>query len=117
MKLRPLMNRTMHLAALGVCFVVALAAPATATTPVPGATVEVEDCFYSYLLGGSWWSIECRYRIDGGEWRRASQEGTSGQPEMQLSGTSVTAQVVDRRVVFSAAEDVASLRVGSRRVK
>jgi hypothetical protein len=113
------MNRSPWLVtALAVCLLVSLAAlPAAATTPVPGVTVEVEDCYYSYVIGGSWWSIECRYRIDGGEWRFVSQEGTSGQPELLLPGTSVHAQVVDRRVVFSAEEDVASLRVGSRRVK
>jgi hypothetical protein len=113
------MNRTTLLtAALAVFLVVALTAfPAAATTPVPGTIVEVEDCFYSYILGGDWWSIECRYRIDGGEWRHVQQEGTAGQPELHLPGTSAMARVVERRVVFSADEDVASLHVGPRRVK
>jgi len=113
------MNRTTLLAAALAVFLVPslLIVPAAATTPVPGSTVEVEDCYYSYILGGSWWSIECRYRIDGGEWRRVCQEGNAGQPELQLPGTSAMARVVDRRVVFSAEEDVASLHVGSRRVK
>lgn len=103
-------------AALAVC----LAGPtvsAQATTRVPGTTIEVEDCFYTRLLGGSWWSLECRYRIDGGEWMQAYAEGTSGQPELRLPATSVHAQVVGKRVEFSAEEDVASLTVGSRRVK
>lgn len=112
------MNRSLLLvSALVVCLGLVMAAPTTATTPVPGSTVEVEDCYYSYILGGTWWSIECRYRIDGGEWRRVCQEGNTGQPELQLPGTSAMARVVDRRVVFSAEEDVASLHVGSRRVK
>jgi hypothetical protein len=112
------MNRTTLLAAALVVFSLSLtAAPAAATSPVPGTIVEVEDCYYSYILGGDWWSIECRYRIDGGEWRRVSQEGNAGQPELQLPGTSAMARLVDRRVVFSADEDVASLHVGSRRVK
>ena len=113
------MNRiTLLAAALTVFLAWSLTAgTATATSPVPGTIVEVEDCYYSYILGGDWWSIECRYRIDGGEWRRASQEGTAGQPELHLPGTSAMARVVDRRVVFSAEEDVASLHVGSRRVK
>jgi hypothetical protein len=102
--------------ALALCLV-GLAGPSRATTRLPGTRIEVEDCSYTYLLGGSWWSIECRYRIDGGEWLRAYQEGTSGQPEMRLAATSVQAQVVNRRVVFSAEEDVASLHVGPRRVK
>jgi hypothetical protein len=104
-------------AALALCLVGTWAAPVYSTTRAAGTTIEVEECYYSYLLGGSWWSIECRYRIDGGEWLRAYQEGTSGSPQMRLPATSVQAQVVDRRVVFSAEEDVASLHVGSRRVK
>jgi hypothetical protein len=113
------MNRSMLLvAALAVLSLGhSLAAPAGATTPVPGVTIEVEDCYYSYILGGSWWSLECRYRIDDGEWRQVSQEGTSGQPELLLPGTSVHARVVDRRVEFSAEGDVATIHVGSRRVK
>jgi hypothetical protein len=103
-------------AALAVCLAGA-SVPAAATTRTPGTTIEVEDCFYSRVLGGSWWSLECRYRIDGGEWLRAYAEGTSGPPELRLPATSVQAQVVGSRVVFSAEEDVATLTVGSRRVK
>ena len=102
--------------ALAVCLA-GPALPVHATTRLPGTQIEVEDCYYTYVLGGSWWSIECRYRIDGGEWHRACQEGTSGSPEMRLPATSVQARVVDSRVVFSAEEDVATLLVNSRRVK
>ena len=91
--------------------------PVAAETPVRGSAVEVEDCFYSYALGGSWWSLECRYRIDGGEWQRAYQEGAGGDAELKLAGTSVRARGVGGRVEFSADDDVASLRVGPRRVK
>ena len=94
-----------------------LAHPVAATTPVRGSAVEVEDCFYSFALGGSWWSLECRYRIDGGEWQRAYQEGAGGEAELKLPGTSVRARSVDSRVEFTADDDVASLRVGLRRVK
>ncbi len=108
-------------AALTLCFLglglSSLTEAAKATTRTAGTSIEIEDCSYTYLLGGSWWSIECRYRIDGGEWLRAYQEGTSGEPAMRLPATSVQAQVINRRVVFSAEEDVASLHVGSRRVK
>jgi hypothetical protein len=111
------MFRTMLLtAALALCLS-SLPAAAVATTRVPGTTIEVEDCYYTRVLGDSWWSLECRYRIDGGEWLRAYAEGNDGQPELRLPATSVQAQVVDSRVKFSAEEDVTSLIVGSRRVK
>jgi hypothetical protein len=105
-------------AALAVALGVSPLAPAHAETPYHrGSTVEVEDCFYSFELGSSWWSLECRYRVDGGEWQRAYREGTGGMPELHLPGTSVTAHELDRRIEFTADDDVASLRVGPRRVK
>jgi hypothetical protein len=102
---------------LAAALFLALSTHALATTTLPGSTVEVEDCYYSFSLGGSWWSLECRYRIDGGEWRRAYQEGSGGEPELHLPGTSVHARCVNLRVEFSADEDVISLRVGSRQIK
>jgi hypothetical protein len=118
------MNRSLApAAALAVCFVVLLApiaglqSPAAATTRTPGSLVEVAQCEYSYVVGSDQWWIECRYRIDEGEWRTAATQGKGGVWELRLPGTSVEATVVDYKIQWSYGDDLGSLRVGARQVK
>jgi hypothetical protein len=118
------MNRSLKMAAaLAVCLpVIVSICPgwetlAAATTRVPGSFIEIVDCQYSYVVGGEEWSVECRYRIDEGEWRTASSRGSGGVWELRLPGTSVQATVVDYKVQWSYGDEVGSLRVGARQVK
>jgi hypothetical protein len=91
--------------------------PAWATTPTNGTRIEIADCQYTYVLGGEAWSIECRYRIDEGEWRHITSSGNGGSWELRLPGTSVQGTVVESRIQWSFGDEVASLRVGARQVK
>ena len=107
------MSRSLLLAAaLLVC-----ALPAKADSLPSGTQVEVAECYYTFSLDGSWWSLECRYRIDEGEWRTAYQEGRTGEAELHLPGTSVQARGSDYRIHWSFDNDVGSLHVGSQRLK
>jgi hypothetical protein len=123
-KLRPVMNRSLApAAALSACLMVSLIAfpglqsPAAATTRAPGSLVEIADCEYSYIVGGEEWSVQCRYRIDEGEWRTARSQGSGGVWELRLPGTSVQATVVDYKIEWSFGDEISSLRVGTRQVK
>jgi hypothetical protein len=109
----PAMSRfLLVVAALLVC-----ALPAQADSLPSGSKVEVAECYYTFSLDGSWWSLECRYRIDEGEWRTASQEGRTGEAELQLPGTGVQARGSNFRIEWSFDNDVGSLQVGSLRLK
>jgi hypothetical protein len=118
------MNRSLApAAALAACLSIVLSScpatqsPASATTRAPGSLVEIADCQYSYVVGGDEWSVECRYRIDEGEWRVAKSSGSGGVWELRLSGTSVQATVVDYKIQWSYGDEISSLRVGTRQVK
>lgn len=118
------MNRSLASAAvLAVCLTIVLAShqaiqsSASATTRAAGSHVEITDCQYTYVVGGDDWSVECRYRIDEGEWRVAKSSGSGGVWELRLPGTSVQATVVDYKIQWSYGDEISSLRVGTRQVK
>ena len=108
------MNRWLFLVVLWALFG---AGPAEAITVAPGSTVEIEDFSYSYYLDGSWWSLECRYRIDEGPWQTAHCQGTGGDRQLQLPGTSVYARAAGNKIEWSFGYDVGMVRVGSRQLK
>lgn len=91
--------------------------PAEAITVARGSTVEIEEFSYSYYLDGSWWSLECRYRIDEGPWQTAFCQGTGGDRQLQLPGTSVLARADGNEIEWSFSYDVGVVRVGSRQLK
>jgi hypothetical protein len=77
-----------------------------------GCSVEIDSFSYSYVLGGQSWSMECRYRLDGGEWRQASSDGKGGTRLLQIPGTTVRVEDPgDRTLDWTYGDDVQSLRI------
>lgn len=91
--------------------------PAAAESAVPGSVVEIDEFFYSFYLGGDDWELECRYRIDGGEWRTARAAGEGSERQLKLPGTSVEGNASGYLVDWTCGEDVARMWIGARRVR
>jgi hypothetical protein len=105
-----------RLCALALLLSATLVLPADARSPLPGATVEIEQYYYTFYLGGSGWSLECRYRVDEGEWLTAAAEGSGEERILRLPGTSVQATAEGFDVRWSCGDEVVSLRIGEERV-
>lgn len=91
--------------------------PAAAESAVPGSIVEIDEYFYSYYLGGDGWELECRYRVDGGQWQSAFASGDGSERRLRLPGTSVEGAVVGHLVEWTCDEDVTRMWIGTRRVR
>lgn len=76
-----------------------------------GVTVEIDDFRYTFDLGGDEWSMQCRFRIDGSEWRTASTSGAGPERELLIPGTTVrVGDPGDRTLQWDHGDDVRELR-------
>lgn len=116
---------TRHLALRGAWAAACLAAlfvgslsPAWAEHPVPGSIIEIEDYAYSFYLGEyGGWSLECKYRVDGGSWQTAVASGDGQERRLRLPGTSVYGTARGQMVHWTCDDDVSRLWVGPTRAR
>jgi hypothetical protein len=93
------------------CILFLMPCPLWATPASQGVTVEIDAFEYSYYLGGDEWSMRCRYRIDGGEWRAAAASGSGADRELRFPGTTVrVGDPGDRSLQWNHEGDVRELR-------
>ena len=91
---------------------------AHAEHPVRGSTIEIEDFAYTFYLGGDGgWSLECKYRVDGGPWQTAAASGEGNERRLRLPGTSVHGIAAGQTVNWSCDDDVTRLWVGPTRAR
>jgi hypothetical protein len=76
-----------------------------------GVTVEIGEFAYTYYLSADDWSMTCRYRVDGGEWRTATSSGQGAERALQIPGTTVhVGDPGDRSLQWNHEGDVRELR-------
>jgi hypothetical protein len=99
------------------CLLFALAIVSIAAGPLwakpasHGVTVEIDAFEYSYYLSGDDWSMQCLYRVDGGEWRTASSSGRGPERALQIPGTTIhVGDPGDRSLQWNHDDDVRELR-------
>lgn len=96
---------------LALLLVSIVALPLAAKPVSQGVTVEIEAFEYSYYLGRDDWSMQCRYRVDGGEWRTILASGAGLERELHIPGTTVhVGDPGNRTLQWDHGEDVRELR-------
>lgn len=76
-----------------------------------GVTVEIGSFEYTYYLSADDWSMTCRYRVDGSEWRTATSSGQGAERALQIPGTTVhVGDPGDRTLRWNHDGDVRELR-------
>ena len=87
------------------------AGPLGAKPASHGVTVEIDAFEYTYYLSADDWSMTCRFRVDGGEWRQATSSGRGADRALKIPGTTVhVGDPGDRTLQWDHDDDVRELR-------